>query len=125
MGWSWSCVALTSPCSPGDAGSVPQLCPQLLSHGSPRSLLAKGRHTSVIQTITSALEPCPAAWGPPAAAQPGVLLWPPQPCPQAVGQNGHRLLLCSPQLPEVLPCSSTAGKPNTWDILVVCREIVS
>lgn len=68
--------AVTSPCSPGDTGSVPPVCPQLLSHGSPRSLEScscssqRAGTPQCIQTITSALEPCPAAWGPPAAGQP-------------------------------------------------------
>lgn len=43
---------------------------------------------------------------------------------QAVGQEGTGCSSVTSQLTEVLPSSSTTGKPNAWDILVVCCEIV-
>lgn len=92
--------ALASPRCPGEAGSVPQVCPQLLCHG---------RHTSLHPN--NYLSPGASS----SLASPGsgtahlVTLW------DSRGQ-------AAPLSPA---SSSTTGKPNTWDILVVCCEIVS
>lgn len=82
-------LALASPCCPGDAGSVPQVCPQLLCHGSPRASHRAGT-PHCTQTITSALEPS-TAWHPLALGQPSVLV--PALSP-GCGTAGDSLLLC-------------------------------
>lgn len=123
-------LAFTSPCSPGDPGSVSPDVPMATLPGSPRSPEScscssqRAGTPHYIQIITSALEP----WG--TARNPSQQQQSPQQqgspaCWGCAAGGGEAAPLLTNKLSEVLLGSFTTGKPNSLDILVVCCEIVS